>query len=128
MGWREQHLFRAHMKAVAMTAMTSTKATPSPTMTLCSSVVSSDFGLSCEPCRRGVRAALGGHAPPHPHDFCPAVTHQHHEPQLQQLRQRILVLPDHPAHRAPLRPEAHGQPPATPRAAHSHVQLIKRQG
>ena len=46
------------------------------------------------------------------------------QPQLQQLRQGVLVIPDHPGHKAPLRPEGHWHPPGflltllpTPRAA-----------
>lgn len=35
----------------------------------------------------------------------PARTHQHHQPQLQQLHQRVLIIPDHPGHRTSLRPE-----------------------
>lgn len=53
-------------------------------------------------------------------------THQHHQPQLQQLRECSLVCPDHPGHRTPLRRKGHcvpclpAQPCPAPRTSPTH--------
>lgn len=83
----EQYLFRVHMRAVDMMTMTSSKATPNPIMTLISSFCRSDSWLSWEPWRRSVKEVVGGHPLPHSPINSAADTHQHHQPQLQQLRQ-----------------------------------------
>ena len=110
-----------------MITMTSSKATPNPMMVLRSVSGNSDFWPSWEPWRR--RIVMGediGPTPPSPPPcyLHPADTHQHHQPQLQQLGQGVLVIPDRPGHRAPLRPEGRWHPPGflltllpTPRAA-----------
>lgn len=106
-----------------MITMTSSKVTPNPMMTLLSIFGKSDSWLSWEPWRRSMRESVRSTFPlPTPPSPVPFNTHQYHQPQLQQLCQGVLVIPDHPGHRGSLAsPRLPAPPPAHIKGSPTHT-------